>query len=255
MIGDMKVLVTGATGRIGSAVASALEASHQVAKGSRRGPVKVDMEDPSSLDALFDEILDPDAVVCCAASGPLVDLEARRTSHRRAQSRTDPRARHRAYRGPSSRIRAGVLFADDPTLPLTRGTGPRRLLALPGSAGGTDCVGGEPHGDDRTVCGFCPADRHAVREVRAPARNDHLASVSADRGGTGRVGGECAGLETMRCRKQWPGRLTCLRTHTRQRPSMTVMRRNGRPPRQTPWHSGRGRNYHLYGTARIGPRS
>ncbi|MEV3934020.1 short chain dehydrogenase [Streptomyces sp. NPDC049944] len=70
----MKVLVIGATGTIGSAVANALEASHQVVKGSRRGPVKVDLEDPSSLDTLFDEVPDLDAVVCCAASGPLVDL-------------------------------------------------------------------------------------------------------------------------------------------------------------------------------------
>lgn len=36
----------------------------------------MDMEDPSSLDALFDEVPDLDAVVCCAASGPLVDLES-----------------------------------------------------------------------------------------------------------------------------------------------------------------------------------
>ncbi|MFI9761193.1 short chain dehydrogenase [Streptomyces sp. NPDC051963] len=72
----MKVLVIGATGTIGSAVTRALEASHQVVKASRRGPVKVDMEDPSSLDALFDAVPDLDAVVCCAASGPLVDLES-----------------------------------------------------------------------------------------------------------------------------------------------------------------------------------
>ncbi|MFE4217270.1 NAD-dependent epimerase/dehydratase family protein [Streptomyces sp. NPDC056844] len=73
----MKVLVIGATGTIGSAVARALEASrHQVVKASRRGPVKVDIEDPSSLDALFDEVADLDAVVCCAAGGPLVDLES-----------------------------------------------------------------------------------------------------------------------------------------------------------------------------------
>ncbi|MGW1100090.1 short chain dehydrogenase [Streptomyces sp. NPDC002455] len=73
----MKVLVIGATGTIGSAVARALEASrHQVVKASRRGPVKVDIEDPSSLDALLDEVADLDAVVCCAASGPLVDLES-----------------------------------------------------------------------------------------------------------------------------------------------------------------------------------
>jgi NAD(P)-dependent dehydrogenase (short-subunit alcohol dehydrogenase family) len=35
----------------------------------------VDLEDPSSLDALFSQLPDLDAVVCCAASGPLVDLE------------------------------------------------------------------------------------------------------------------------------------------------------------------------------------
>ncbi|MGW1980078.1 short chain dehydrogenase [Streptomyces sp. NPDC001889] len=70
----MKVLVIGATGTVGSAVAGALEHSHQVVKASRRGPVKVDLEDPSSLDALLGEVPDLDAVVCCAASGPLVDV-------------------------------------------------------------------------------------------------------------------------------------------------------------------------------------
>lgn len=73
----MKVLVIGATGTLGSAVADALEgASHQVLKASRSGPVRVDLEDPATLDGLFDEVPDLDAVVCCAASGPLVDLAA-----------------------------------------------------------------------------------------------------------------------------------------------------------------------------------
>ncbi|WP_077063317.1 short chain dehydrogenase [Streptomyces sp. MP131-18] len=70
----MRVLVIGATGTVGSAVAGALEASHQVVKASRKGPVKADLADPSSLDALFTQVRDLDAVVCCAASGPLVDL-------------------------------------------------------------------------------------------------------------------------------------------------------------------------------------
>jgi NAD(P)-dependent dehydrogenase (short-subunit alcohol dehydrogenase family) len=74
MIGDMKVVVIGASGTIGRAVAGALEASHQVVRASRTGSVKVDLEDPASLDGLFDEVPDLDAVVCCAAGGPLVEL-------------------------------------------------------------------------------------------------------------------------------------------------------------------------------------
>ncbi|MFE4974347.1 short chain dehydrogenase [Kitasatospora sp. NPDC056651] len=71
----MKILVIGATGTLGSAVADTLEAaSHQVLRASRSGPLTVDLEDPASLDALFATLPDLDAVVCCAASGPLVDL-------------------------------------------------------------------------------------------------------------------------------------------------------------------------------------
>ncbi|MFJ8490040.1 short chain dehydrogenase [Streptomyces sp. NPDC094038] len=70
----MKVLVIGATGTLGGAVADALKASHQVVEASRRGPVRVDLEDPSSVDMLLSEVPDLDAVVCCAANGPLADL-------------------------------------------------------------------------------------------------------------------------------------------------------------------------------------
>lgn len=71
----MKVLVVGATGTIGSAVVGALEPAHEVVTASRSGPVVADLAVPASLDLLFNEVSGLDAVVCCAASGPLVDLE------------------------------------------------------------------------------------------------------------------------------------------------------------------------------------
>ncbi|MEV7680529.1 short chain dehydrogenase [Streptomyces sp. NPDC088341] len=75
----MRILVIGATGTIGSAVAGALsDASHEVIGASRGGGpggrIRADLEDPSSLDTLFGTVGDLDAVVCCAANGPLVDL-------------------------------------------------------------------------------------------------------------------------------------------------------------------------------------
>ncbi|MEV0037026.1 short chain dehydrogenase [Streptomyces sp. NPDC050804] len=71
----MRILVIGATGTIGSAVSGALsDASHEVIGASRGGRIRADLEDPSSLDALFETVGDLDAVVCCAANGPLVDL-------------------------------------------------------------------------------------------------------------------------------------------------------------------------------------
>ncbi|HET6159318.1 MAG TPA: short chain dehydrogenase [Dongiaceae bacterium] len=68
----MKVLVIGATGTIGAAVAHALAARHEVMRASRNGAVPVDVGDTASLDALFASVNDIDAVVCCAASVPLV---------------------------------------------------------------------------------------------------------------------------------------------------------------------------------------
>ncbi|MFK0293253.1 hypothetical protein ACIQU6_22620 [Streptomyces sp. NPDC090442] len=39
---------------------------------SRTGPLRIDLEQPASVDALFEDVPAPDAVVCCAASGPPV---------------------------------------------------------------------------------------------------------------------------------------------------------------------------------------
>lgn len=67
-----KVMVIGATGIIGSAVTQALEVkNYEVIRASRRGNIKVDLEDPSSIDALFASVGNIGAVVVTAGSGTL----------------------------------------------------------------------------------------------------------------------------------------------------------------------------------------
>jgi NAD(P)-dependent dehydrogenase (short-subunit alcohol dehydrogenase family) len=68
----VKIIVLGATGLVGRAVAEALEPRHEVVKVSRTSAVRADLTDPASLDALFET--EPDAVVCCAANVPLRPL-------------------------------------------------------------------------------------------------------------------------------------------------------------------------------------
>ncbi|MGW5381987.1 short chain dehydrogenase [Nocardia sp. NPDC003963] len=73
----MRILVIGATGTIGGAVAAGLSVRHRVVRASRRGPARVDMADTATIDRLFAEVGAVDAVVCCAASGGLTPLDAR----------------------------------------------------------------------------------------------------------------------------------------------------------------------------------
>ncbi|WP_225772772.1 short chain dehydrogenase [Inquilinus sp. Marseille-Q2685] len=72
----MKIIVIGATGTIGSAVAAALEARHEVLQVSRSGSPSVDIEDPASIAALVRSAGPVDAVVCCAASARMAPLDA-----------------------------------------------------------------------------------------------------------------------------------------------------------------------------------
>lgn len=73
----MKIIVIGATGTIGAAVAAALAGRHEVVRASRRGDVSVDIDDPSSIEAMYAQVGHVDAVVCAAGNGkfgPLASL-------------------------------------------------------------------------------------------------------------------------------------------------------------------------------------
>lgn len=74
----MKIIVVGASGTIGAAVAQALAArGHEVMGVSRHSSPGVDIDDAASIRRLFDSVADVDGVVCCAgnaAFGPLTRL-------------------------------------------------------------------------------------------------------------------------------------------------------------------------------------
>ena len=73
----MKIVVIGATGTIGKAVAEALAARHEVVRVSRNGTPRADLEDAASLARLCEAVKDVDAVVSCAgraAFKPLAQL-------------------------------------------------------------------------------------------------------------------------------------------------------------------------------------
>ena len=65
----MKIIVIGATGTIGAKVADALSAKkHEVIRASRNGDIKVNLDDPATIRALFERVTDVDALVCCAGN-------------------------------------------------------------------------------------------------------------------------------------------------------------------------------------------
>ncbi len=74
----MRILLVGATGTIGSAVAAALEDVHEVVRASRtRCALTVDLASRESIARLFDNVGRVDAVVCAAgrnAYAPLAQL-------------------------------------------------------------------------------------------------------------------------------------------------------------------------------------
>jgi NAD(P)-dependent dehydrogenase (short-subunit alcohol dehydrogenase family) len=74
---NMKILVVGASGTLGSAVVTELAKRHDVIKASRSGDVKVDVKDIASVRAMFAAVGKVDAVVFTAGKahfGPLATM-------------------------------------------------------------------------------------------------------------------------------------------------------------------------------------
>jgi NAD(P)-dependent dehydrogenase (short-subunit alcohol dehydrogenase family) len=74
----VKIIVIGATGTIGSEVVKALSLhKHEVIRASRNDDVRVMLDDPASVRALFESLREVDAVVVCAGNDvlkPFADL-------------------------------------------------------------------------------------------------------------------------------------------------------------------------------------
>jgi NAD(P)-dependent dehydrogenase (short-subunit alcohol dehydrogenase family) len=71
----MKVLIVGANGTLGKAVAVELGARHEiVAAGRSSGDVRVDLRDTASVEAMFREVGPVDAVVSAAGKVPFAPL-------------------------------------------------------------------------------------------------------------------------------------------------------------------------------------
>ena len=74
----MRILVVGATGTIGSAIAESLtDRGHEVARaGASRGDQSVDIADPASIERLYASAGRLDAVVCAAGRADFGKLES-----------------------------------------------------------------------------------------------------------------------------------------------------------------------------------
>ncbi len=73
----MRILLVGATGTIGSAVAAALGSRHEVVSASRHTGERIDIDDPASIRALYQRVGRVDAVISAAGSAawkPLREL-------------------------------------------------------------------------------------------------------------------------------------------------------------------------------------
>ena len=72
----MRVLLIGATGRLGAAVHDALRDRHEIISASRSGSdLTVDVTDPSTITAMYADVGRVDAVACAIGKVPYVPLQ------------------------------------------------------------------------------------------------------------------------------------------------------------------------------------
>ena len=63
----MKIILMGASGRIGKAIDSVLAAEHEIVRvGRTSGDIQCDYTDASSVRAMYQHVAGFDALICCA---------------------------------------------------------------------------------------------------------------------------------------------------------------------------------------------
>lgn len=71
----MRILLVGASGHIGSVVTRELEQAHEVIGVSRSSEIRVDLTNPKSITALYEQVGEVDAVVSCTGQTAFKPLD------------------------------------------------------------------------------------------------------------------------------------------------------------------------------------
>lgn len=72
----MKIIIVGATGTIGSAVAATLEGNYEIIRASRNGDVEVDLSEPASIESMYQSLNDIDAVISTAGEARFGSIDS-----------------------------------------------------------------------------------------------------------------------------------------------------------------------------------
>jgi NAD(P)-dependent dehydrogenase (short-subunit alcohol dehydrogenase family) len=79
----MKIVIVGASGEIGRAVAAELSPRHEIVAASRNGRAPADITDPASMRKLFETLGKVDAIICAAGKVHFAPLSRTTAEHLR----------------------------------------------------------------------------------------------------------------------------------------------------------------------------